>query len=201
MTCFVKVVKDLSHVLTWYAVAMLLLFVQSEYTVLLLLYLLCIWWNKAVEKKNPGYWPFVRGPVSGEFPAQRPVTWSFEVFLIYVWIHGWVNNRDAGDFRRYPAHYDVTVMMKRMHWPPMDSSHRRSVTQILYWPNSGVSVDWKCLNRYDMDINETKRNTTKRCAYFVWYTLHWGITKRFITHPLARSLDQSLNQSINQSIN
>ena len=49
---FVKVVKDLTHALIWYAVAMLLLFVQGEYTVLPLLYLLCIWWNKAVIKKK-----------------------------------------------------------------------------------------------------------------------------------------------------
>ena len=50
---FVKVVKDLTHALIWYAVAMLLLFVQGEYTVLPLLYLLCIWWNKAVmPQKN-----------------------------------------------------------------------------------------------------------------------------------------------------
>ena len=30
--------------------------------------------------------------------------------LICVWIKGWVNNREAGDLRRYSAHYDVTVM-------------------------------------------------------------------------------------------
>ena len=42
-------------------------------------------------------------PVPGEFPAQRPV--------ISVWINGWVNNREAGDLRRYCAHYDVTVMI------------------------------------------------------------------------------------------
>ena len=30
--------------------------------------------------------------------------------LICVWINGWVNNDDAGDLRRYLAHYDVTVM-------------------------------------------------------------------------------------------
>ena len=30
--------------------------------------------------------------------------------LISVWINGWVNNREAGDLRRYRAHYDVTVM-------------------------------------------------------------------------------------------
>ena len=30
--------------------------------------------------------------------------------LICVWINGWVNNREAGDLRRYHAHYDVTLM-------------------------------------------------------------------------------------------
>ena len=30
--------------------------------------------------------------------------------LIYVWINGWVNNREAGDLRRYRGHYDVNVM-------------------------------------------------------------------------------------------
>ena len=47
--------------------------------------------------------------MSGE---QRPVTRSFDVcFLICVWINGWVNNREAGDLRRYRAHYDVIVMV------------------------------------------------------------------------------------------
>ena len=30
--------------------------------------------------------------------------------LIWVWINGWVNNREAGDLRPYSANYDVTVM-------------------------------------------------------------------------------------------
>ena len=51
-------------------------------------------------------------PVPGEFPAQRPVTRSVDVFsLICVWINGWVNNRKAGDLRRYRAHYDVIVIL------------------------------------------------------------------------------------------
>ena len=40
----------------------------------------------------------------GEFPTQRPVP------LICIWINGWVNNREAGDLRRYRGHYDVNVM-------------------------------------------------------------------------------------------
>ena len=45
-------------------------------------------------------------PVSGEFPAQMPVTRVFDVFFDLRC----VNTREAGDLRRYPAHYDVIVM-------------------------------------------------------------------------------------------
>ena len=46
-------------------------------------------------------------PVTGEFPAQRPVTRSFDVFC--AWINRWANHGEAGDLRRYRAHYDVMV--------------------------------------------------------------------------------------------
>ena len=49
-------------------------------------------------------------PVAGKFPAQRPVTRSFDVFFDLRRINGWVNNREAGDLRRYRAHHDVIVM-------------------------------------------------------------------------------------------
>ena len=47
-------------------------------------------------------------PVSGEFPAQRPVTQSFDVFFD---VRVWVNTREAGHLRRYRIHYDVIVMV------------------------------------------------------------------------------------------
>ena len=50
-------------------------------------------------------------PVTGEFPAQRPVTRSLDIFSICVWINGWVNKREAGDLRRHRAHYDAIVMI------------------------------------------------------------------------------------------
>ena len=50
-------------------------------------------------------------PVTGEFPAQRPVTRSFDVFFDpWAWRNDWVNHREAGDLRPYRVHYDVTVM-------------------------------------------------------------------------------------------
>ena len=48
--------------------------------------------------------------VPGEFHAQRPVTRSFDIFFICVWINDWENNREAGDSRRYRAYCDVIVM-------------------------------------------------------------------------------------------
>ena len=51
-------------------------------------------------------------PGTGEFPAQRPVTRSFDVFFdLRLRIKGWENNGEAGDLRRYRAHYDVIVML------------------------------------------------------------------------------------------
>ena len=56
----------------------------------------------------------------GEFTGQRciPRTKASDAellcfSLICVWINSWVNNREAGDLRRYRAHYDVTVMKWR----------------------------------------------------------------------------------------
>ena len=54
-------------------------------------------------------------PVSGEFPAQRPVTRSFDVFFDLRQLNDWVTTREAGDLRRYRAHYDVIVMQLPWH--------------------------------------------------------------------------------------
>ena len=49
-------------------------------------------------------------PVTGEFPTQRPVTRSFDVFIDLCLNKDLVNNQDAGVLRRHRAHYDVTEM-------------------------------------------------------------------------------------------
>ena len=48
-------------------------------------------------------------PVPAEVPAQRPATRSFDVFFDLRLNKRSSNNREAGDLRRYRAHYDVTV--------------------------------------------------------------------------------------------
>ena len=62
-------------------------------------------------KHFPRYWPFVRGihrsPVNSPHKGQWRGALVFS--LIWAWINGWVNNREAGDLRRQRAHYDVIV--------------------------------------------------------------------------------------------
>ena len=50
-------------------------------------------------------------PVTGESHAQRPVTWSFDLFFDRVWLDDWVHNCEAGDLRRHRPHCDVIVMV------------------------------------------------------------------------------------------
>ena len=63
----------------------------------------------------------VTGHLCGEFTGHRwiPRTKASDAELMFclicVWINGWVNNREAGDLRRYRAHYDVTVMIPETH--------------------------------------------------------------------------------------
>ena len=56
-------------------------------------------------------------PIISEFPAQRPVTWSFGIFSDLRLNKRCVNKGEAGDLRRHCAHYDVIVMTmkKELH--------------------------------------------------------------------------------------
>ena len=49
-------------------------------------------------------------PVPGESSHKGQWRGALMFSLIYVWINDWVNNREAGDLRRYRVHYDVIVM-------------------------------------------------------------------------------------------
>ena len=75
------------------------------------------WHHDAVIKWKhfPRYWP-LRGEFSGpcEFPTQRPVTRSVDVFLICAWINSWANNREAGGLGRHRAQYDITIMTQAL---------------------------------------------------------------------------------------
>ena len=56
----------------------------------------------------PRFRPFVGSTVNSPHKGQSHGALMFS--LICVCTNGWANHRDAGDFRRHCAHYDVTVM-------------------------------------------------------------------------------------------
>ena len=53
-------------------------------------------------------WGIHRSPLNSSHKGQRRGALMFS--LISVWTNNWMNNRKAGDLRRYQAHYDVIVM-------------------------------------------------------------------------------------------
>ena len=60
----------------------------------------------------PRYWPFVRGIHRSPVNSPHKGKWRGALMfsLICGWINDWVNNREAGDLRRYRVHYDVRLM-------------------------------------------------------------------------------------------
>ena len=66
-----------------------------------------------IWKHFPRYWPFVRGihRSPSKFPYKGQWRGALMFSLTCVWINGWVNNREAGDFKCHYAHYDVIVMV------------------------------------------------------------------------------------------
>ena len=74
-------------------------------------YSIWAWWRHQMKTFSTLLALYVGNPpVTSEFPSQRPVTRSFDVFFICTWLKGWANNREAGDLRCHRAHYDVIIM-------------------------------------------------------------------------------------------
>ena len=76
------------------------------------------------------------GPLCGEFTGHRRIPrtkgsdaelWCF--LWSAPWINGWVNNREAGDLRRYRIHYDVIVMP---FWHNRDNANQNKIVCIFY---------------------------------------------------------------------
>ena len=81
--------------------------------------------------------------------------------LICVWINGWVNNREAGDLRRYRRHDDVIVMYMQLNL----FITRSRFSQILTGDTSLVAhwgvVLWECILRVFILSRSMYRQTSK----------------------------------------
>ena len=108
-------------------------------------------------KYFPRYWPFVWGIHRSSVNFLHKGQWRGALMfsLICVWINGWVNNRDAGDLRRYRAHYDVTVMDIHYNGPLLSQiTDSGAVTNCVDWWHDWlieiqIAVAAKC-SKYDL---------------------------------------------------
>ena len=131
-------------------------------------------------KHFPRYWPFVRGiyrsPVNSPHKGQWRVALIFS--LIFVWINGWVNNREAGDLRRYRVHYDVSVM----NWLIMQGNYQLPVS--------------KALEKGSLFIPLWKANYSLYCAGFI-LSFGAGHEKlRIYSHVLIGKCINSVNLEV-----
>ena len=91
-----------------------------------------LWWRHQME-------PFSallalcagNSPVPVNSPHKGQWRGALMFSLICAWINDWVNNREAGDLRRYTGHYDVNVMSLMPAWTS------RSI-------NSRIAGDLRC---------------------------------------------------------
>ena len=94
-------------------------------------------------KHFPRYWPFVRGihrsPVNSPHKGQWRGALMFS--LIWAWITGWVNNREAGDLSRHRGHYDVNVMGSDNGLAPR---RRRVIDDPVYLRIYSSKIGWHC---------------------------------------------------------
>ena len=87
--------------------------------------------------------------------------------LICVWIYGWVNSREAGELRRYRAHYDV-IVMKHGRKDQSKKSHNAPVPYLTIhqnWNrNAYISVPKWCIVGYGTDAF-----WDLRYSIIIWY--------------------------------
>ena len=119
-------------------------------------------------KHFPRYWPFVRGIHRSTVNSPHKGQWrgALKFSLICVWIHSRINNREAGDLRRYRAHYDVNVMLFlcgcyiRLELPQKPSlvlyDRRRTDVMTSHWYQTLEPLHWRHNGRDGVSNHQTQ---------------------------------------------
>ena len=108
--------------------------------------------NDVIKWKHfPHYWSFVprnhRSPVNSPHKGQWRGALMFS--LICAWINGWLNDREAGDFRRHRIHYDVIAM-------PSKPSTGRGLHNMLKY-----NTCWVPLGMFSRNWRSSRRSTNR----------------------------------------
>ena len=121
-------------------------------------------YDDVIKRKHfPRCWPFVWGVHRSPLNSPHKGQWrrAFMFSLICTWINGWVNNREAVDFRRHRAHYEVIVMGNPTDavphfshgtdgWALLDSVPSHYLNQHCWQSNQNINILllrkslWKC---------------------------------------------------------
>ena len=116
----------------------------------------------------------VTGHLRGEFTGHRwiPRTKASDAelcdaelcffSLISVWINGWVNNREAGDLRRYHAHYDVIVMWSGIGFSVNRPNHYLDQCWPSQYQASFVERNWAVLLYVAFQILKSRHTSISR---------------------------------------
>ena len=109
-------------------------------------------------------------PVTGEFPAQRPVMRSFDVFFhLPLKKNGWVNYGEAGDLRRHRAHYDVIVMDHQVDGitTAARTKHNLATTEVFFDDHQNeCTYDWyDCIHDVRISIQFPTTTTQMRSIF------------------------------------
>ena len=71
---------------------------------------LCQWTGSSLAQAIAGYFINDFSGTTVNSPHKGRWCGTLMFYLICMWIRGWVNNHEAGDFRLHHGHYDVIVM-------------------------------------------------------------------------------------------
>ena len=96
------------------------------------------WWLHQVEAFS-AFLAICAGnsPVSGEFPAQRSVTRSFDVFIDPRLNKRLSKHHEAGDLECHRTHYDVTYRLPHRQKNPVAVLAKKSCLAGTHWSNPG----------------------------------------------------------------
>ena len=107
------------------------------------------WWRQQMETFSAILALCVgNSPVTGEFPSQRPVTRSFDVFFDLC-LNKQLSKQPGRDLRRNRAHDDVIVMSYRVRWEAMSSVWRSDAV------NQGTS-DQEQMDRWYRNLRHVR---------------------------------------------
>ena len=126
------------------------------------------------------YWPFVRGIHRSSVNSPHKGQWLRALIfsLIFAWISGWVNYREAGVLRRHRAHYDVIVIRKSKDY----------VYGIWVYKALGIWKGYyrvkKSLVSYMKPWTEARNNKYMKYHSKLTYQLSfWNVSRKVDYHP------------------